>query len=90
MKTAVLVMTLFAAAPAAAENCAQYAEPLAYNACLARSGPPARALNLRPAPEAADARSPARVSRSAARRVQDGASVGRRRGRAEMVFSVGR
>ncbi len=41
-------------APARAEDnpaCAKYQEPLAYNACLARLGPPAHATRAIPAPE---------------------------------------
>jgi hypothetical protein len=50
MRTALLVLALLAAAPVAAETCAKYTEPLAYNACLARQGPAARAVHVRPAP----------------------------------------
>ncbi len=74
MKLAFVFAALFVAAPAAAEDCAQIAEPLAYNACLARLGPAARAVPVGPAP-IVRARTPARRAHG-------------RRARAEMVFSV--
>ncbi len=77
MKAALLAIALLAAAPAAAENCAKYAAALAYNACLARQGPAARAVHVGKAPAASPAR-------------RGGAAATRRRGRNEMVFSVGK
>jgi hypothetical protein len=77
MKAALLAIALLAAAPAAAENCAQYASALAYNACLARQGPAARTVHVGKAPAASRAR-------------RGGAVATRRRGRNEMVFSVGK
>jgi hypothetical protein len=62
------------AATAAAEPCANIADPLAYNACLARQGPTARAARVGPAPASRPARRPA-------------APVVTRRGRSEMVFT---
>jgi hypothetical protein len=77
MKAALVLTALLAAAPAAAENCAQYADPLAYNACLARQGPSARAVHMTAAPAAGVPR------RAGGRVVASG-----RRGRSEMVFSI--
>jgi hypothetical protein len=74
MRAAALALLLLGAAPAAAEDCGKYAEALAYNACLARQGPQARAVQTGKAPALIDHRG--RV-----------AATGRR-GRAEMVFSV--
>lgn len=77
MKAALVLTTLLAAAPATAETCAQYADPLAYNSCLARQGPSARAVHMSAAPAAGVPR------RTGARVVPCG-----RRGRSEMVFSI--
>ena len=47
-----LVIALLAAAPApaAAQDCSRYADPLAYNACLASGGPAARKVHVGAAP----------------------------------------
>ena len=78
MRLSLFLLALFAAvAPAAAEDaCAQLNEPLAYNACLARQGPASRAVHVGKAP--------------AAHRVHGHIVVAPRRGRASMVFSVGK
>jgi hypothetical protein len=80
MRTALLALALLAAAPAAAETCAKYTEPLAFNACLARQGPAARAVHVRPAP----------AGRARARRAGAGVAATRARGRSEMVFKLGK
>ncbi len=76
MRAALALLTLIAAAPAAADPCAKFEEPLAYNSCLARQGPAARAVNVGKAP-----------ARAAA---AHGAATIRRHGRSELVFSVRR
>ena len=86
MRTASLILLLLAAQPAAAEDnpaCARYQEPLAYNACLARQGPAARAVHLGGVPPSAAHTSDARPGRAAGRIANT-----MRRGRSEMVFSV--
>jgi hypothetical protein len=77
MKRLLLLALLSAAAPAAAENCSRFADPLAYNSCLASQGPAARAVRVGKAPAGRPA------SRSAPRRQ----AVVSRRGRSEMVFT---
>jgi hypothetical protein len=50
------IFIVLSAAPALAEDnpaCAKYQQPLDYNACLARQGPPARMVRATPAPRAA-------------------------------------
>ena len=79
MRAALVLAALLAAAPAAAEDCARYADALAYNSCLARQGPAARAVHL--AAPAAGVRAPIWTPRG--RIVSTG-----RRGRTEMVFQI--
>jgi hypothetical protein len=67
------------AASAEAEDCSRLADPLAYNACLARQGPAARAVRVGAAPAGA--------ARQAGTR-RAAAPVVSRHGRSEMVFSV--
>ncbi len=50
MRLALTLAALVLAFPAAAEDCGRYADALAYNACLARQGPKARAAHVRAAP----------------------------------------
>ena len=78
MRLSLALLGLFAAvAPAAAEDaCAKFNEPLAYNACLAHQGPAARAVHVGKAP--------------VGHRVSGRIVVAPRRGRASMVFSVGK
>jgi hypothetical protein len=77
MKAGLVLIALLVAAPAAAEDCARYADALAFNACLARQGPAAGAVHVGSAPAAGVPR------RTGARVVASG-----RRGRSEMVFSI--
>jgi hypothetical protein len=70
----VFALALLIASPAFAEDCARFAEPLAYNACLARQGPTARAAHVGAMP-----------ARGPMRRIRAPTYHGRR----EMVFSVG-
>ncbi len=79
---------LLAGAPARASDnpaCAQYQEPLAYNACLARLGPHAPAAKAVAAP-GDDAGAPRAYGRRAASRIA--ISTGRR-GRKRIEFDVG-
>jgi hypothetical protein len=80
MRTALIALLWLAALPAAAEDCAKYEDPLAYNACLARQGPAARAVHMQAAPLVAGRRAPPAHS----------VVAGRRHERSEMVFSPGR
>jgi hypothetical protein len=73
-------MVLLAAAPAAADPCASFADPLAYNACLARQGPAARAVHVGQTP----------VGRAPSRRARGEIAATTRRGRSEMVFTLGK
>ena len=66
-----------AAAPAAAADCSRFADPMAYNACLASQGPAARQVHVGAAPTGAARAAPARHA---------AASV-TRHGRSELVFS---
>jgi hypothetical protein len=75
MRMALTLAALLAAFPAAGEDCGRYAGALAYNACLARQGPKARAAHVGAAP-----------ARATGRRV----GAARRNGRSEMVFSPGK
>jgi len=70
------------ASPAAAAPCDHFEDPLAYNSCLARQGPPARAVHVGAAPTHA--------ARPNARRIGGRIFVTRPRGRSELVFSPGR
>lgn len=70
----VLALALLLAFPAWAQDCGRFEDPLAYNACLAKQGPAARAAHYGAAP--------------AARAARPRANVIVRRGRSEMVFSV--
>lgn len=88
MRTILALIAILVAIPAAAENCAKFEEPLAYNACLARQGPAARAAHVGPAP--AGIRAPATARRTyvrAAPRFHGRFVATRRRGRSELVFS---
>ncbi len=74
----------------AADNpgCAKYEEPLAYNACLARSGPPAHNVRAIPEPEGdgkagAPAEPQGRRTHGAVAAAHDG------RGRQRLEFDVG-
>ncbi len=73
-----LLIALLAASPASAQDCSRFADPLAYNACLASGGPAARKVHVGAAP--------AHVGAAAARR--PAARVVSRRGRSRIVFSV--
>ena len=80
-RSLLIVATLLAlAAPAAAEDCAKFADPLAYNSCLARQGPAARAVHVGAAPAAAPAYRAARGQRVHS-------AIVTRRGRSELVFT---
>ena len=79
MRTALALMAILAGVPAAAEECAKFDEPLAYNACLARQGPAARAVHVGAAPAGVRAPAP---------RVRGQIFATSRHGRSEMVFSV--
>ena len=46
MRAVYALLATLLAAPAAAAPCDKFSDPLAYNACLARQGPAARALPL--------------------------------------------
>ena len=79
MRTILALIAILVAIPAAAENCAKFEEPLAYNACLARQGPAARAVHL----------GGAGGRRQGADRTPRGRIVSTgRRGRTEMVFQI--
>ena len=73
--TRALALALLLATPAAAQDCARFDDPLAYNACLAKQGPAARAARVGPVP---------------ARAARPRGNVVARRGRSEMVFSIGK
>jgi len=75
-----LVLLALMASPAWAEDCAKFDDPLAYNSCLARQGPAARAAHVGAAPAAAPAYRAARL-----RRVHSAIVI--RRGRSELVFT---
>ncbi|MBV8661744.1 MAG: hypothetical protein JO107_01450, partial [Hyphomicrobiales bacterium] len=62
--------------------CAKFEEPLAYNACLAKLGPPAHGVRAIPEPEG-DGK-----AESGGRSRSDAASSRSRRGRARMEFNV--
>ena len=81
MKRALVLLALMAS-PAWAEDCAKFADPLAYNACLARQGPAARAVHVGAAPAAAG---PAYRPAAHGRRVHS--AIVTRRGRSELVFT---
>lgn len=84
MRTALALLAMLAAAPAAAEGpCAKFDDPLAYNACLARQGPAARAVHVGAAPAGVTVRAP--IARARGRIV-----AANRHGRSELVFSVGK
>jgi len=83
MRTALLLVAALAAAPATAQDvpaCAKYADPFAYNACLARQGPAARAVHVGAAP----------VGHAPSRRVGGRMAPRARGGRMEMVFPASR
>jgi hypothetical protein len=73
----VLALLALLASPAFAEDCGKFADPLAYNACLARQGPAARATHVGRAPAVAPAYRPPRVH----------SAIVTRRGRSELVFT---
>ncbi len=83
MRTALALIAILVGAPAAAEDCAKIEDPLAYNACLARQGPAARAVHVGAAPVGG---APAAV-RARPGRVHSQILVTKRRGRSELVFS---
>jgi hypothetical protein len=88
MRRALLLLLVLVFSPAAAEDnpaCAKFQDPLAYNACLARQGPAARATQMRAAPMRGTPSLHAPGRRAAGRIV---ATSGRKRG--EMVFTVGK
>jgi len=66
------------AGPAYAGPCDRFEDPLAYNSCLAKQGPTARAVHVGP------------ISQRPARRVRASIFVERPRGRSELVFKVGK
>ncbi len=78
MRAALALLILLAPVPAAADPCAKFDAPLAYNACLARQGPAARAVNV------------GKASTAPGNPVRGRVVATRRRGRSELVFSVGR
>ena len=80
MRATAALLAALLAAPAAAAPCDQFGEALAYNACLARQGPAARAVHLGAAPAGAGARTERRASGRIA--------IARGHGRAEMVFTL--
>ncbi len=71
-----LWVVLLAAPAAAGDPCAKFADALAYNACLARQGPASQVVHVGKAP--------------AAHRAHGQIATAPRRGRASMVFSVGK
>jgi len=85
MRRALLLLGVLAFSPATAQEnpvCAKFEDPLAYNACLARQGPAARAVPTRAAPI---------LRRSApSRRVAGRIVAASGRKRNEMVFTVGK
>jgi hypothetical protein len=88
MRRALLLLGVLAFSPAAAEDnpaCAKFEDPLAYNACLARQGPVARAAHVRAAPPH-DLPAMRAAPRRAGGRIVT--TNGRKRG--EMVFTVGK
>jgi hypothetical protein len=89
MRRALLLLGLLVFSPAAAAEdnpaCAKFEDPLAYNACLARQGPMARAAHVRTGPTRGAPASRAPARRAGGRIVTTG---GRKRG--EMVFTVGK
>jgi hypothetical protein len=88
MRRALLLFGLLVASPAAAEDnpaCAKFADPLAYNACLARQGPMARAAHVQAAPPRVG-----QGSRAPTRRVGGRIVTTRGHNRGEMVFTVGK
>jgi len=88
MRRALLLLGVLAFSPAAAQDnplCAKFEDPLAYNACLARQGPAARAAQMRAAPSRVAPSLHAPWRRAAGRIV---ARSGHKRG--EMVFTVGK
>jgi hypothetical protein len=48
----VFALALLIASPAFAEDCGRFDDPMAYNACLARQGPAARAAHVGAIPKA--------------------------------------
>ena len=81
MRTALILATALFAAPVAAQDaCGKFDDPLAYNACLARQGPTARAAHVQDAP----------TGRARTHRMHGRIATTTHRGRAEMVFKVGR
>jgi hypothetical protein len=82
------IAALLSGAPALADNpaCAKFQEPLAYNACLARFGPPAHETRAIPEPRGEAEGRPAAVGRQ---RVRRGFAMGRGRGgRMRLEFNV--
>ena len=80
MKAALFLLLLASQAfaeAAFAEDCGKFADPLAYNACLARQGPAARAVHV----------GTAHVGASPAARRSPRVYSAPRRGRSHMVFS---
>jgi hypothetical protein len=83
MRRALLLLLVLVFSPAAAEDnpaCAKFQDPLAYNACLARQGPAARAAPMRGTPSL----------HAPGRRPADRIVATRGRKRGEMVFTVGK
>ncbi|HEY1941226.1 MAG TPA: hypothetical protein VGH40_03805 [Roseiarcus sp.] len=83
---ALAVGVAFSCADASAQDnprCAKFEEPLAYNACLARLGPPAHGVRALPDPEGG-------ASADSAAPFRGGPVVSHmRRGRARLEFDVG-
>ncbi len=82
MRALVALLAALLGAPAHAAPCDRFSEALAYNACLARQGPAAKAVPLRGKPAAGDSDKP--------RRATSRFVVSRPHGRAEMVFTPGK
>ena len=76
MRATAALLAALLAAPAAAAPCDKFSDALAYNACLARQGPAARAVHLGAAP--------------AARRANRRIVIPRAHSRSEMVFMPGK
>jgi hypothetical protein len=86
---ALAISAVLSGAPALAQDnpaCAKFQEPLAYNACLARLGPPAHATRAIAAPQGETEGSPA----AGGRRIRGGLVVAHgKRGRMRLEFDVG-
>jgi hypothetical protein len=86
MKAAMGLVAILLAAPALAAPCDGFTDALAYNACLARQGPAARAVHLGAAPTRVGAGRQG-VSGRTPRRVSGSGGTARAHGCAEMIFT---